>query len=60
MEKLRATGFKGPYTVLTIGPTTTLPVLLDAYPQFRNSIKQTAMDLGAIGSHMIYPGEKTS
>lgn len=54
---LSSTKTRGPYYVLSIGPTTTLPKLLGLYPAFRKRIVYGAFDLGSITPHIIYPGK---
>jgi inosine-uridine nucleoside N-ribohydrolase len=43
------------YHILNIGPTTTLPKLLELYPTFAQRAVYGASDLGSIRPHMIYP-----
>ena len=57
MDKLLNSTSVGPFTVLSTGPTTTLPILLEEYPVFRKKITNTIMDLGDIGPTLTYPGE---
>jgi hypothetical protein len=47
---------RGPYHILSIGPTTTFPKLLELYPAFRKRVAYGAFDLGSITPHFIYPG----
>lgn len=56
MDNLLGTKSSFPLHVLSIGPTTTLPLLLDQYPQLRKKIADVALDLGDITPHPIYPG----
>jgi hypothetical protein len=47
---------RGDYNALSIGPTTTLPRLLELYPDFRKRVTYAIFDLGSISPHLIYPG----
>lgn len=47
----------GAFSVLSIGPTTTLPALFDRYPAFLKQSAYVVNDLGSIVPHLIYPGE---
>lgn len=47
---------KGDYYVLSIGPTTTLPRLLEIHPEFRKRVTYAIFDLGSFSPHLIYPG----
>lgn len=47
---------RGPYYILSIGPTTTLPKLLELYPAFCRRAIYGMFDLGSIVPHLEYPG----
>ncbi|KAI8472861.1 MAG: hypothetical protein J3K34DRAFT_412714 [Monoraphidium minutum] len=51
---------KGSFSVLSIGPTTTLPILFERYPDLLKRAEYAAFDLGSITPHLIYPGVPSS
>jgi hypothetical protein len=49
---------KGSFSVLSIGPTTTLPLMFDRYPALLERTEYVLNDLGSIAPHQIYPGAR--
>jgi hypothetical protein len=46
------------FSVLSIGPTTTMPVLFDRYPDLLGRTKYVTFELGSITPTLMYPGER--
>lgn len=49
---------QGRFSVLSIGPTTSLPILFDLYPALLERAEYAAFDLGSVAPHPIYPGAR--